>query len=285
MVQADLDKAQVYTIATIGFDEAERRVLCKVLFMSESRTPEFKPYKKAADQYPHLVIVNGDKDSTLKQWQKYRKSLEGKAHVSEIFLSRVPPDGSPKYSLNRPFHATRLFALLERAVTEEHGFEPPLGIDPDEDLVYMPGDEVPANAGAANEDSSAGARKPAEEVRALVVDDSLPVRIQLKSALKPIATHVDFAETGEEALELIDTMTYDVILLDVILPGKDGYEICREIKKHPLQKSTPVLMLTGNTSPADRVKGKLAGCDTYLIKPIGQAVFEQVVNEYLGAAA
>jgi len=120
---------------------------------------------------------------------------------------------------------------------------------------------------------------------ALVVDDSLPVRIQMQSALKSLATHVDFAETGEQGLEFIEKRTYSIVFLDVILPGKDGYEICRRIKKHPLQQRTPVVMLTGNSSPADRVKGRLAGCDTYLMKPVKQSVFEQLVAEFMRAHA
>ncbi|MDZ7737435.1 MAG: response regulator [Gammaproteobacteria bacterium] len=115
---------------------------------------------------------------------------------------------------------------------------------------------------------------------ALVVDDSLPVRIQLDQALKAFAQKVDFAETGEEAFELINGNNYDLIFLDVILPGVDGYEICKVIKQGKA-KDTPVIMLTSNSSPADRIKGKLAGCDTYLIKPVGEAVFQEVVHNYL----
>lgn len=288
MEQSQSVDSETYTIATLGFEQAERRVLRQVLFISENRTPDFKPYEKSPGKYPHIVIVNGDRDHAVRQWRKFRQSLAGKATVSEVILSREPHDSAPRYAVLRPFHSTRLFALLERAVTEEHGFAAPLGIDLDESLIYMPGDDAPWHAGddAANSDESRDpSSAPVADVRALVVDDSLPVRVQLKFALERLASHVDFAETGEEALELIDRATYDVILLDVILPGKDGYEICREIKKHPLQQSTPVLMLTGNSSPVDRVKGKLAGCDTYLIKPIGQVVFEQVIRQYVGSAA
>jgi len=64
-----------------------------------------------------------------------------------------------------------------------------------------------------------------------------------------------------------------------VLPGKDGYELCRLIKSHPEKKSTPVIMLTSNSSPADRIKGKLAGCDTYLIKPVRKATFQSVLHE------
>lgn len=114
----------------------------------------------------------------------------------------------------------------------------------------------------------------------LVVDDSLPVRIQMDQALKQFDADVDFAKTGEEAFDYINNNDYDVIFLDVVLPGVDGYEICKFIKEDKT-KDTPVIMLTGNSSPQDKIKGKLVGCDTYLIKPVGKVVFREVMNQYL----
>ncbi len=103
----------------------------------------------------------------------------------------------------------------------------------------------------------------------------------MKKALHNIAGRVDFAETGEEAEKLIRDNTYDIVFLDVILPGVDGYDICKLIKKDPDKGKTPVIMLTSNSSPADRIKGKMAGCDTYLIKPVNQDIFREIIHEYL----
>lgn len=119
-----------------------------------------------------------------------------------------------------------------------------------------------------------------ETCKVLVVDDSLPVRIQMDQALKQFDADVDFAKTGEEAFDYINNNDYDVIFLDVVLPGVDGYEICKFIKEDKT-KDTPVIMLTGNSSPQDKIKGKLVGCDTYLIKPVGKVVFREVMNQYL----
>ena len=110
---------------------------------------------------------------------------------------------------------------------------------------------------------------------------SLPVRVQLDLALRSLASRVDFAETGEQALDLLQDNAYDIIFLDVILPGVDGYQVCKVIKGQERTKRTPVIMLTSNSSPADQVKGKLAGCDTYLIKPVRPTVFREVVEDYL----
>ncbi|OGT79226.1 MAG: hypothetical protein A3H91_09780 [Gammaproteobacteria bacterium RIFCSPLOWO2_02_FULL_61_13] len=104
----------------------------------------------------------------------------------------------------------------------------------------------------------------------------------MKKALQNIAGRVDFAETGEAAEQLIRANKYDIVFLDVILPGVDGYEICKIIKKDPVKGNTPVIMLTSSSSPADRVKGKMAGCDTYLIKPVNKDIFKEVIHEFLG---
>jgi twitching motility two-component system response regulator PilG len=160
--------------------------------------------------------------------------------------------------------ATRLLAMLERVATEELGYAPALAIEAEE-----------TSAGGA----AGGGAGPPARLRALVVDDSLPVRTQMKLALRDVATHVDFAENSDEAEAFIRGGRYDVVFLDVILPGKDGYELCRMIKQDAEKRDTSVIMLTSNSSPADRIKGKLAGCDTYLIKPVRNAVFQEVLGE------
>jgi twitching motility two-component system response regulator PilG len=305
---------QFFTVATLGFEQRERRLLQNVLAISEHRSPEFKSYVRADKSYPHIVLINADIPEAMRNWEKFRDANQHRARLSAVYLSRGPVSGAGKYVLHRPILATRLFQLLEQVVTENHGYRSPLAIDADESMVVLGGDESPKNAAPtavaslnasavaelartrastpaatpptprAQPGRAAAAQAPAGFV-ALVVDDSLPVRIQMKSALKSLATHVDFAETGEQGLEFIEKRAYSIVFLDVILPGKDGYEICRRIKKHPLQQRTPVVMLTGNSSPADRVKGRLAGCDTYLMKPVKQSVFEQLVAEFMRAHA
>lgn len=306
-----------YSVATLGFAERERRVFSSVLVISEYRSPAFRTYTSQRGVFPDLVIINSDHPTATATWQKYQAAHAHIAKIVPIFLSRTTAVPTGSYALRRPILATRLFALLEQVVTEVHGFRPPLAIAQDDPLfVLTPGDTqklkiadapagdagTPGNAALAAvpplekeaavraavppaQPAAASRASGAADIIALVVDDSLPVRIQMRTALASIAQHVDFAESGEAALDLIDRRRYSVIFLDVILPGKDGYEVCKRIKRHPLQKGTPVVMLTGSSSPADRVKGKLAGCDTYLIKPVKQAVFEQVVSEFVRASA
>ena len=102
----------------------------------------------------------------------------------------------------------------------------------------------------------------------------------MNMALKSYVKNIDLAESGEKALELIKDNRYDMIFLDVILPGVDGYDICKTIKNDENFKSTPVIMLTGNSSAEDQVKGTLAGCDSYLIKPVKSDLFKETMARY-----
>ncbi len=121
-----------------------------------------------------------------------------------------------------------------------------------------------------------------EKPRALVVDDSPSVRKQLEIELELFNVNVDYAATAKEAMDLLDTDDYDVAFLDVVLPDKDGFSICRHIKE--TSKDTTVIMLTGKAKQADKVKGALAGCNAYMVKPVGRMTFQSTVRNYLSLA-
>ena len=123
------------------------------------------------------------------------------------------------------------------------------------------------------------AKQEGEPPRAIVVDDSPSVRKQLEIELELFNVSVDYAATAKEAMDLLDTEDYDVAFLDVVLPDKDGFTICRHIKE--TSKDTTVIMLTGKAKQADKVKGALAGCNAYMVKPVGRMTFQSTVRNYL----
>ncbi len=107
-----------------------------------------------------------------------------------------------------------------------------------------------------------------ERLRALVVDDSPTVRAQLVQIIERIGMKCDAAAGGREALNLLAEKSYHIIYVDVVMPDMDGYKLTREIKRNAEYKSTPVIILTSQSSPFDRARGALAGCDTFLTKPV-----------------
>ncbi len=78
---------------------------------------------------------------------------------------------------------------------------------------------------------------------------------------------VDKASTGDEALTLVDEVTPDLILLDWMLPGVSGIEICRQLKMRPATRHVPIIMMSARTEEVDRVRGLETGADDYVVKP------------------
>jgi len=104
--------------------------------------------------------------------------------------------------------------------------------------------------------------------RVLVVDDILPNVKLLEAKLASEYYDVLTATSGPEALEKVKADSPDIILLDVMMPGMDGFEVCREIKSDPAHAHIPVVMVTALTDATDRVRGLEAGADDFLSKPL-----------------
>ena len=101
-------------------------------------------------------------------------------------------------------------------------------------------------------------------MRVLVVEDEPDLLASLVKALREDGYAVDGAADGEDGLFKAESYDYDAVVLDVMLPGMDGWELLRRLRK---QKKTPVLMLTARDAVRDRVRGLDTGADDYLVKP------------------
>jgi heavy metal response regulator len=102
-------------------------------------------------------------------------------------------------------------------------------------------------------------------MRILVVEDERRIAAFIKRGLEEEHYAVDVAYDGEEALDWADAVDYDLILLDVLLPKKDGVQVCRELRAQG--NKAPILMLTARDAIEDRVRGLDSGADDYLVKP------------------
>ncbi len=106
-------------------------------------------------------------------------------------------------------------------------------------------------------------------MRILLVEDEARLARLLAQGLGDEGHGVDIAESGEEAFDWVVAAAHDAIVLDVMLPGVDGFEVCRQLRRQRFQ--TPILLLTARDAVADRVTGLDAGADDYLVKPFAFA--------------
>jgi PAS domain S-box-containing protein len=104
----------------------------------------------------------------------------------------------------------------------------------------------------------------------LVVDDISQNNDLLEAYLAPQGYEIIKAVSGEEALEKLDGKKIDLILLDVMMPGMDGFEVTRRIRQDPKTKMMPIILVTALKETEDRIKGIQAGCDDYISKPFNK---------------
>ena len=116
---------------------------------------------------------------------------------------------------------------------------------------------------------------------ALVVDDSSTERKILVGYLQELGITVTTAESGEEALEKLSDSTPDLVILDVVLPGKSGFEICRHIKADSNTKKIPIIICSTKGSEMDKFWGMKQGADAYIPKPVNKEELLDAVQKLI----
>src|SRR5580765_3682731 len=115
--------------------------------------------------------------------------------------------------------------------------------------------------------------------KALVVDDSKVVRVMFKRMLEARGLGVDTAASGQEAIDHLRAHSADVIFMDYMMTGADGFEVTSMIVGNPQTASIPVVMCTANDTPNDRARAKVCGASGFLTKPIAEAALDVVLAE------
>lgn len=242
-----------------GLKPIERQLLEGLVKVSQRRTPrlEILESKQATDSD---VIVIDTRDPSAMAWAKHHPWIERRA-VIWIDGTEAPAGHT---LLRRPVQWPILPMVLARAL--ESG---------------------PGTVAAAAPSAPHPVPLPAHPVRdpqILVVDDSLAVRAHLRSLLEPRGFIVTDADSVEVALQSVVQRAFDCVLMDVLMPDVDGYEGCRQIKSRLRGvNAIPVIMLTSKGSPFDRIRGKMAGCDAYLTKPVDPEHLNEVLAQQLSA--
>ena len=258
-----MGQGRTITIGTLGLTHSEEMVLKSIGIMTRGRAQGgylVNGEPEIADS--NIVIVNVDDIDAAIKWRTL--AVRPNPPVMVLYTSEPPADPAQHYLL-RPFGPAKLLTLLDGIVAKlnesaELWKKPTLAQVPS----VSPGDTA---------------------LRALVVDDSPTVCKQLEQELSNLNIQANIAETGERGLELLAQNEYDLIFLDVMLPQTNGYQVCKDIRSNPRTRQTPVIMLTSKSSPFDRVRGSLVGCNAYLTKPVDYTVFREEVRKHVKTAA
>lgn len=254
-------------LQTFGLRPNEINVLRSLCTLSShSSRPHTLRMAEGAEE-ADAFIVDLDDDQT----PAAATSAAGHEQKPTVFVtandSRLP---AGKLVLKRPIIASRLLALIDQICAAGH-------------RPRATAQTIPAIVRAPDEPEEVAV--PCARQAVLVVDDSPTVQKHLDAVLRDLGVEVVCASSGEAALDCLMQRTFDLILLDVVLPGTDGYQVCKAIKNDLEKKHMPVVMLTSKSSPFDRIRGALAGCDAYLIKPVGRAQFLATAHRHLERTA
>ncbi len=118
-------------------------------------------------------------------------------------------------------------------------------------------------------------------VKVLIVDDSMTQRQLMSSTLEHSGHTVCIATDGIEALEQLQHLQPDIVVLDIIMPRMNGYEVCRSIKTNPKTQHVPVVICSSKTEEFDRYWGMKQGADAYLAKPFKAEEFLSTIENLL----
>lgn len=224
-----------YRACHLGLTAREVLVIDSLFRLHDDLQQHFVFAPCVATEPADIMFVDADKPDALAGWRAFSRAHPG---ATAIMVSAGGTDNGSAITLTRPLsfrHLDKVRAALHQA-TPQHD---------------------PASVADGH-------------LQILVVDDSASARELLRLHLDDAAGSsrfplcVDVAASGEDAVAMAAGKPYDLVFLDVVLPGMDGYDVCRAIKQ---QRPTRVAMLSSCGKPADYERGRAAGCDHYMAKP------------------
>lgn len=264
---------QRFVLEMLGFSDTEKALLASTFRLTDRRAFCYAEPASPAER-GDVYLVNADNPTGLQQLQDRTPN----AYAPALLIGRAP-DASPWPVVEKPIRWMKLFEQLDQtmhAALTERGRRSGTDTNQWNGKIYrraadrhlaMP-ELIPA--------------LPAESV--LVVDDSATVRAFMRSRLAPFRFDIDYAENGEAAVSMAQAKRYTCIFLDIIMPGIDGYQVCKRIKSDAATRGSAVVMLSSKSSPFDKFRGSWAGCDAYLGKPVGEDELLATIARFLPSA-
>jgi twitching motility two-component system response regulator PilG len=315
----DLGKTPLFTVQILGFSARERTLFASMFHLSKIRPMRYIEFDETLHPYPDFFIVSNDSSAALEEFAKFDPNQYGGAlfignrPMRTIFpVIRKPIKWAEVLirldELPRPKLSAQIHELLKAGIISENDLiiQRPPASAATVSSTYWP-ETVPiqpkleahsgpntlirqdqANTENGLELESVHPWYQSQDVKTfvtppsiLVVDEDAATRHYMAAKFLELNYQVDFAESGQQALELFQLRRYNAIFMDVYLPGIDGYEVCRIIKSGVERRKTAVIFVASKHSTFDRVKGAMVGCDAYLSKPLSQDRLVEVLDKFL----
>ena len=282
--QFTVSQQDPYLVDVIGFNPTERAMLTSVFALAARRDPGFAQYDPVSQRAPDLYLVDIDDPAAFGEY----RALNRRESLPAVLVASPGQTGA-RATIERPLQWARLLQALEDALDCGEATAPaPLTAQTERAGVEISSPRYRGFNGSAVRTPPPGPMHDVSDIKralgdaVLVVDDNATVRMFMQAKLAPFKFEIDFAESGEQAVGLTGSREYACVFLDVVMPGIDGYQVCKLIKsnKQAIRK-TAVVMLTSRSSPFDKLRGSLAGCDEYLTKPLDEDRLLEVIAKFL----
>lgn len=278
----NIKQKDTYSVEVLGFSPTELMALASVFELSSRRVPKFARHTTAGTPTDILLVDANDMDAV-------RLLLERNAsNLIPTILIGDSNRGTQWPVLPRPIRWMKLFQAFDAAIAPPSAEAQAKPVEASPPPTNMQADAqartahtvVPV-AKTAGEASGAWQAQNPRADWVLVVDDNQTVREFMKSKLAAFSFNVDYAESGEQAIGFTGQKHYACIFLDVVMPGIDGYQVCKLIKSNRSAQKTSVVMLTSKDSPFDKIRGSMSGCDAYLTKPVDEEKLLETIAKFL----
>jgi CheY-like chemotaxis protein len=265
-------------VALLGFEAADEDRLSRIFEIVRLNERNYKAVRFSSAVRSDILLVNYDNPDAL---IKKDMILRHHPQTQLVGVSRGSLMESPVYHIRGMLIAARVLNVIDKVLVEprtEIVLDLPQGNVASK---FQQSAEISQQQVQATIKDNGKSTPPAISQNGycvLVVDDSPAIQksLELNLSKLPEISLIDFAISGESAIERAESKQYDLIFLDVMMPGIDGYETCARLRKMVEYKKTPIVMVSGKTSPLDEVKGVMAGCTTYLTKPVQSEAFQKL---------
>jgi len=257
-----------FSVQVLSLQEEDLGVLKRSLLLSKTRSRSYVIVDEAVDKKADIVIADIDYIRVHPLVDETQALVLVYNDDSSVAVTETMP-----YIVKRPLLMPKVFSVFDLVTTEVLGFVPELTIG----AVSNAGSDMLRKASGKLQ-SYISSSVPHMDISVLVVDDNVIIREQMQMILETMGIKVATCESGEQSVLMAQEQHYDIVFMDVIMPGIDGFSACKKIKHNSAVKEH-IIMLTSEDSSISHIKGRLAGASGYLTKPVSiEALSEQLAS-------